>query len=146
METIHPTHTDTARAVARDTGWNLDREAENREWAAVGMGPVGQHRDSGALDKSNFAVIYADLSGKFGEAVDIALFTHWAVGWVEEIIWDAGREDVARAVADWRGALADYPVADEMHFSELEWESNHPSGDPHCYSEDDDCGCGRESA
>ena len=114
------THTDTAIAVARDTGWNVDEEAQDRGWTSVGMGPVGQHRDSGALDRSNFRVVLADLTTRFGDAVADVRFGHWAVGWVEEIIFDAGRADVVDAVQSWRDALADYPVADEVDFSDLE--------------------------
>lgn len=118
---MHVQHTDSARAVARETGWNLDAEAQDREWSAIGLGPLGQHRDSEALDRSNFDVILADLSERFGEAVDTARFGHWGVGWVEEIVWDAGNTDVREAVERWEAALADYPVADEMAWSELEY-------------------------
>lgn len=113
---------DVAQAVARETGWNPDADAAEREWTAVGMGPVGQHRDSDALARSNFEVIYADLSERFGESVDIAQFGHWAFGWVEEIIFDVGNDACEQAVADWRDKLDQYPVANEDHWSNLEWE------------------------
>ena len=54
-------HSAQALAVARQTGWNLDTEAEDRDWSAIGVGPVGQHRDSGPLDRSNFAIVCGDL-------------------------------------------------------------------------------------
>jgi hypothetical protein len=140
------THTDTALAIARDTGWNLEDETQGREWSAVGVGPVGQHRSSEALARSNYRVVLADLRERFGDAVADVRFGHWAVGWVEEIIFDAGREDVAAAVQEWRDALADYPVADESDFSELEEEENHP-GDGSCYSDyPESCGCGLPAA
>lgn len=113
---------EVARAVADVTGWNPDVTASEREWTATGMGPVGQHRDSDALDRSNFTVIYQDLSERFGDSVDIARFGHWACGWVEEIIFDIGNDDCEQAVAAWRAKLDDYPVADEAHWSELEWD------------------------
>lgn len=129
---------EVARAVARETGWDLERDAEEREWVGVGMGPVGQHRDSDALDRSNFEVIFRDLRANYGDSVDIARFGHWAVGWVEEIIWDAGRADIADRVNQWRASLDNYPVADEIHWSELEREENHPA-DGLCYDPDCDC-------
>lgn len=79
------THSDAALAVARETGWNLEEYANDREWVGIGLGPVGQHRDSGPLDRSNFHVVMADLTARFGDAVDTVSFGHWAVGWIEEI-------------------------------------------------------------
>ena len=136
-----PTHTAAAEAIARETGWDLDGEAEAHGWAAVATGPVGRSRDSEALELSNWEVIYADLVERFGsDVIDTAHFGHWACGWIDEIIWDAGRTDVAEAVEAWRTALADYPVADEMHYSSLEWDMNHPA-EGECYSDDPECSC-----
>lgn len=144
MTTDTRTPEDVARAVSRETGWDLDAWTEEHEWTSTGLGPVGQHRDSDPLDRSNFTVIYDDLSTRFPDSVDVVRFGHWAVGWVEEIAYDTGSE-VSEAVARWRDRLDSYPVADEEHFSELEWETDHP-GDGLCYSEDPDCGCGSERA
>lgn len=115
-------HTDRAQAVAQATGWDLDDCASDHGWAAVGLGPVGQHRDSGALERSNYRVVLADLKAKFGDAVAEASFGHWGVGWVEEIVWDASREDVREHVESWELALSDYPCASEEDFSALEHE------------------------
>lgn len=115
------THTETALAVARETGWNLDDCATANGWAAIGLGPVGQHRDSDALARSNFDVITRDLS-EAGARFEVHSFGHWAVGWVEEIAYDAGDAETVQVVQEWRDALADYPVADDEHFSELEYE------------------------
>ena len=122
MTTEQRTPEEVARSVADVTGWNPDETAAEHEWTAVGMGPVGQHRDSDCLSRSNFTVIYGDLSARFGDSVDVARFGHWAVGWVEEIIFDVGNEDCERAVAAWREKLDNYPVADEDYYSTLEWE------------------------
>lgn len=119
---MRDTPVQVAAAVACETGLNLESDAESRGWAVIGVGPVGQHRDSDCLARSNFEVIYSDLSSRFGESVDIARFGHWAVGWVEEIIFDAGRFEVSRAVVDWRDKLEAYPVADEDHYCNLEFE------------------------
>jgi hypothetical protein len=116
------THTDKAIAVSRETGWNLDDWAESHDWAGVGLGPVGQHRDSGALDRSNFRVILQDLQSKFPNDVADCNFGHWGVGWVEEITWNAGNPDVVAQVESWELALSDYPVASDEDYSGLEWE------------------------
>lgn len=118
-------HSERALAVARETGWNIDQYEQDHEWHGVGIGPVGRHRDSGTLDRSNFDVIYADLKERFGDRVGTADFGHWGVGWVEEITFDLGQfdlrgGDVREAVEAWAAALEDYPVADDAHHSELE--------------------------
>jgi hypothetical protein len=112
-----------AERVARETGWDLEAHASEHEWSGVGIGPVGQHRDSDALERSNFAVVYDDLRERFPGRVAVARFGHWAVGWVEEISFDLGAGgDVRAAVERWADALAGYPVADEMAYSALEHE------------------------
>jgi hypothetical protein len=113
-------HTDSAVAVARDTGWRLDE----MPWPSVGLGPVGVHRDSDALARSNWAVVSGDLVSRFPESVQVVRFGHWAVGWVEELAWDASTPAVVAAVDAWRERLANYPVADEEHFSETETEES----------------------
>ena len=115
-------HSAQALAVARETGWNIDGCAADHGWSGVAIGPVGQHRDSGALDRSNYTTVLADLQRQFGGAVADVSFGHWGVGWIEEIISDAGRADVQAAIESWRDALADYPVADDDAFSALEYD------------------------
>lgn len=116
-------HSEQAQAVARETGWDLDAFAASHGWSAVALGPVGTSRDAAALETSNWRVVAQDLIGKFDEAVDTVVFGHWAVGWVEELASDAGRDDVQFAIQAWRDALADYPIANDEHFSELEWRA-----------------------
>lgn len=134
-------HTDTAVEIRRATGWDLDEYAETRNWEGVAIGAVGHHRDSDVLERSNWAVVYADLSDRFGDDVEEVSFGHWAVGWVAELAYNAGNAELVDAVQEWESSLADYPVADDMHFSELEWEDNHPR-EGECYSDDPDCPCG----
>ena len=139
-------HTEEAKAVANQTGWNIDAFATERGWEGVGIGPVGRHRDSDSLAKSNFRVVFADLCRILGDAVEDVRFRHWGVGWIEEIAFDAGNAKAVEAVQAWEDRLADYPVADEEDFSTLEWYDNHPSSNE-CYSEaGEDCACGIQAA
>lgn len=135
---------DRALAVARQTGWDVERFRIDADWDMVGMGPVGRHRDSDALARSNYTVILKDLRDRFGDAVDDVRFGHWGVGWVEEIVFDAGRVDVVKAVEEWIGTLERYPVASDEHFSQMEWDENHPEKDRYCYSDRrNHCHCDR---
>jgi len=91
---------------------------DQQDWLVA---PVGQTRDSGCLDKSNFRVVLKDL-GDESETVEVHRFGHWACGWFEIIIVKPGTPQ-ADSVEEWERALADYPVADESDYSELEWET-----------------------
>jgi len=136
------THTDTARAVARETGWDLDEYAVEREWSAVGLGPVGRSRDSEALETSNYRTAVAILTDA-GARFDEPTFGHWAVGWVGEIAYDAGDPATVAAVEGITARMAAYPCLDEQDYSAQEWTDNHPNGTrigAYCYgSRDDDC-------
>lgn len=111
-----------------------------------GTNPVGdyhlmsQHRDSDALERSNYRVILTDLEREAGRLPDPPETTegrpdnlpaawvydwragHWAVGWIEHMCIRADAPDVLLiAAAEWLAALADYPVADGADLSALEW-------------------------
>jgi hypothetical protein len=114
-----------AEDVAGATGWDLPDG-----WA---IGPVGQHRDSDALDRSNFHAALTAMGGE-NDYVEVVRFRHWGFGWVEEIAFRMNSEaaEVAHLLAV---ALDDYPVLDDEDFAEREWAADHPDGDPSCYSE-----------
>ena len=89
---------------------------ENRQdWLVA---PVLQHRDSGPLERSNFEVVVSDLGGE-SEEVEVHRFGHWAHGWFEIALC---APSLAEQVDEWERALADYPVADEFHYSNAEFE------------------------
>jgi hypothetical protein len=108
-KTFRPTQFDPAGLGLADQG----------HWLVA---PVGQTRDSGCLEKSNFRCTLAALGGE-SDTVEVHRFGHWGPGWFEIIIIDPA--DAARvAIAeDIERALADYPVVDEEDFSNLEWET-----------------------
>lgn len=84
-----------------------------------GVMTVTRHRDSEALERSNFTVVSEDLRTRFPETVEILETRHFAVGWMDHLIFDAHDPDTLAAVYAWESKLADYPVADEMHYSAL---------------------------
>lgn len=92
---------------------------------------ISQNRDSEALDRSNFAVVSEDMLSRFPEDCEVMRFGHWACGWVESLIVRVLKTDYKpslpadwefteafEAIVEWSNALADYPIADEMHYSE----------------------------
>jgi hypothetical protein len=83
---------------------------------------LGSHRDADALTRSNYAVVETRLRDADGneETWCEESSSHWAVGWTANfaVAPGSGAETVLRdAVAQ----LADYPVLDEEHYSELEF-------------------------
>lgn len=90
---------------------------------------LAMHRDSDAVDKSNFEVAQTRLAEVAAtlpadDEPDMGWVTthtasHWAVGWIE-YIWVCDTPKLAEAALDILNALEDYPVLDDMHLSELE--------------------------
>lgn len=101
--------------------WTMPPCYAGEVWPATYSSGLGQSRDSGALERSNFACMLAAL-GAESETVTVVRESHWAVGWVEWIAIDQD-DDRALEIADKvQGRLADYPVVDENHWSRLEDE------------------------
>jgi len=132
-------HSPEAIATAKGSTWDQDRDAEKRGWEGIDIG-YAQHRDSDVLVRSNWKVIHEEIFDTFGYGNDwdIASLGHWAVGWVEFIIFDTARKDIKEFFNVIQKKLDDYPILDEMLYSDMEWEENHPT-EKECYCEDDDC-------
>lgn len=81
---------------------------------------LSQHRDSDCLTRSNF-IRGLELIGGESETVQVVREGHWAVGWVEWIAIHQDDEAALKIADEIAAALQDYPVADESHFSEMEW-------------------------
>jgi len=138
-------HSPEAIATAKGSTWDQDNDAEKRGWEGIDIG-YAQHRDSDVLVRSNWVSIIAMLDAgiKKDNGWDIASLGHWAVGWVEFIIFDTARKDIREFFDDIKKKLDDYPILDEMLYSDMEWDENHPVTSDgivmECYcEEDDDC-------
>jgi hypothetical protein len=96
------------------------------------VAPVGRNRDSGPLDESNFAVALKILGGK-SETVEIHRFGHWGPGWFEIIL--VSPDSIAFTEAERiECSLSDYPVLDDMDFSERESDAANETW-RNCYRE-----------
>jgi hypothetical protein len=81
---------------------------------------LAQHRDSDSVTRSNFICALRAIGGE-SDTVEIVREGHWAVGWLE---WIAIHQDDSKALEtadEIMGALSDYPVVDDSHLSEMEW-------------------------
>ena len=77
-----------------------------------------RHRDSAIYENTNYRLILRELCD-MSECVYDFRVTHWAVGWVEYIIVPANScEAVIARAAEIVSELEDYPVLDDMTYSE----------------------------
>lgn len=126
-------------------------------YEADGWGRMfGVHRDSDALERSNWQAILERFK-PFSEEEAGEDFTwtvegssHWAVGWIDQgrirVRIDGEYTEAFKRACEIVEALENYPVLNEEEFSRIEWEDDHPDADERCYSDDPDCGCGRKAA
>lgn len=80
--------------------------------------PLIQTRDSDTLERSNFACCIHDLT-RDGVEHSIERFGHWGPGWFEIIIIHPSYEQWGLNFAK---SMSDYPIVDEDHWSQLEWD------------------------
>ena len=109
-KTFRPTAFDSSGLDCRD----------QQDWFVA---PCTVNRDSDALQRSNWEVMVKSLKETDPDEADweIHRFGHWANGWFEVVLLrpESAAHLDAESMAQ---ALEDYPVLDEMHWSELEWD------------------------
>lgn len=85
------------------------------------------------LEESNFEVISKQLMAKYPDDFRIESYKHWLVGQVDRLVCrilidgnevtNANITKAFRAAMDWHEKLSDYPVADEDHYSNMEYQA-----------------------
>lgn len=119
-----------------DSSANFMGSLPDKAWLVV----LGRNRDSDILTESNWEVAIQDLESQgFTEFGDLSVpvegedyekgeekpfysiirHGHWACGWVEYLCVLAGTE-AQKIGEEIHCALADYPVLDDEHYSEME--------------------------
>lgn len=85
------------------------------------VGPCGRTRDSDAVERANYTTAVAALAEVDPEGLDFEVlrWTHWACGWVVEVVTRPGSR-AADVAAELRARLAEYPVLDEAAWSREE--------------------------
>lgn len=96
-------------------------------WEDYYSAGFGQSRDSDTLEESNFAVASEELlklNSDYGDetTVQIVRENHWAVGWVEWIAIHWSNIQAYQRALQLCEQTEDYPVLDEDHWSNLEYE------------------------
>src|SRR5262245_45003542 len=101
--------------------WVRPQYYMGEEWYEYYGSGVGQHRDSNALDRSNFRAMLQALGGE-SDTVIVVREGHWAVGWVEWIAIHESDVEALREADKQMSRLENYPILDEEDFSNEEME------------------------
>jgi hypothetical protein len=95
------------------------------------LGPTIEHRDSGVLDRANAQVLRQALEAeeRFEGAYEEINCSHWGHGWTTHLCFEVKTDEgeihpIVGWLNDWYAALADYPVADDAVFSEMEYQAS----------------------
>jgi hypothetical protein len=82
---------------------------------------LGQNRDSDSLTRSNFTCALKAIGGE-SETVEVIREGHWACGWIEYIAIHQDDEKALKIADEIMSDLESYPVVNEDHWSNLEYE------------------------
>jgi hypothetical protein len=94
-------------------------DADNGHWIVM---PCIQNRDSGSLERANFAVQESWLrdADETATQYEIHSFRHWAVGWFEICIINPDCPGVVEVFDNVQKQMDDYPCLDDMVWAQLE--------------------------
>jgi hypothetical protein len=124
-----------ADGVARAVGCSVD---------GVGVfDHVATHREADYVTASNHDVARGILSAisPEGEGWSVVRFGSDLVGWFDHVFIDTGDVRIVTACDEMRHAMDAYPILNEQHAAEMEWDMGHPRPGE-CYSDAGaDCPC-----
>lgn len=121
--TYQPEHLDRW-SVDGPTGFDSAANYSGTDLSAFYQAPVALTRDADTLATSNWEVITESiLDCATSENTEILRMGHWACGWYEILVIDASDSEALECADRWACSMADYPVASEEHWSELQWNT-----------------------
>ena len=123
-ETYTPEHLERWSAGAGASSWDSAANYAGADFSEFFLAPIHRTRDTAdAVTLSNWRVVAAELEQLAEhEETGIASMGHWACGWYEIFLIHETDTAALQAADQWAASLADYPVADEADWSELECE------------------------
>lgn len=93
------------------------------DMSAFYVAPVSITRDSQTLERSNWHVVTTDIAAVAQhDETDSHCMGHWACGWYEIFLIHESDAAALECADKWAAVLAEYPVASEDHWSELQWD------------------------
>jgi hypothetical protein len=110
-------------AELTDFSYRGDKDL-GRTWATT----FSKSRDSSILEQANYVAIKEDLEKRFPKDVSDERFSHFAVGWLDQLLvrmLDKNGKVTKAGIAalEWKDKLESYPVADDEDFSRREFEA-----------------------
>jgi len=103
--------------------WTCPRYYSGAMWPDHYAAKVGRHRDSDALEESNWFSQLESVGGETDdESVVIVRENHFLVGWVEWLAIHRDNADALRKADEVAERLLSYPVLDEEDWSRREFE------------------------
>lgn len=120
----------------------LGCDIENVAYLAL----LDQPRDADTVTESNFmvAVDMLNAADPTGDAFTVQRWSHSLCGYIDHVFVDTRNEAVCAVVNDIADALASYPVLNEHHWCEHEWNVLHRDGE--CHAATIECECGLPAA
>ena len=99
--------------------WTHPDSYMGEEYPEYFKGPA-RSRDSEPLEESNFRTALEMLGGEQEPEVIVARSSHWAVGWVEQILVHKDAQDKVAILQEIGNSLENYPVLNDEDFFEEE--------------------------
>lgn len=99
-------------------------------------------RDADTVTESNLMVMVdmLNVADPSRESFTVQRWSSSYCGWIEHVFVDTRNAAVCEVVNDTRERLVDYPVLNEHHWVEHEWNVLHRDGE--CYAATSECECG----
>lgn len=111
-------------SVDGPTGFDSAANYSGSDLSHYYQAPVAITRDADTLAISNWAVVTdAILKVAAHDETEIHRMGHWACGWYEILVIHPSDAAALQCADEWACSLADYPVASEEHWSELQWNT-----------------------
>lgn len=98
--------------------WTKEFNYIGEDFSEYFVGPV-RSRDSDLVAQSNFECALEQLGGET-ETVQVARFSHWAVGWIEQILVHTSDKKSVKILQNIDKAIANYPLLNEDNYYQME--------------------------
>ena len=104
------------------TAFDSSKNYSGEDFTEFYVAPVGTSRDADLLTQSHYDVISKSiLEASTHDETDCHSFGHWACGWDELLLIHRDDTPALERAEQWACALENHPVANEDHYSELEF-------------------------
>lgn len=123
LTAYEPQHLEHWR-VDGPTGFDSAANYSGPHFSMYFQAPVAITRDADTLATSNWHVVTESiLKVAQHDATEIHRMGHWGCGWYEILLIHPDDGAALEAADNWAAVLSEYPVADDEHYSQLQWDT-----------------------